>query len=90
VAFEIGSYEGTSSGVFATRRGRRDLDMSHLVKLNNDSFDYEIVSADQAKTLRRLAIDVQARGRVLTRMAIGIGRDLLTAKAFLDHCYFED
>jgi len=64
--------------------------MSRLVKLNKDSFDYEIVPAEQAKTLRKLAIDVQARGRVLTRMAIGIGRDLLTAKEFLDHGYFED
>jgi hypothetical protein len=64
--------------------------MTRLVRFNNDSFDYEILSADEAKTLRKLAIDVQARGRVLTRMAVNIGRDLLTAKGFLDHGNFED
>jgi hypothetical protein len=64
--------------------------MSRLTTLNNDDFDYTSLPADQAAALQKLAIDVQARGRRLTRTAVGIGRDLLAAKVFLNHGHFED
>jgi hypothetical protein len=64
--------------------------MAHPIPFNKRSFNYGIVPQHEAKELRQFAVNIQSRGRLLTRFAIKIGENLLKAKRYLDHGDFED
>jgi hypothetical protein len=64
--------------------------MDDIVPFNKRPFNYSVVPQREAKELRQFAVNIQSRGRLLTRFAIKIGENLLKAKRYLKHGDFED
>src|ERR1700722_2423431 len=65
--------------------------MARVVPFKKRHFDYDnIVPQHEAKELRQFAVNIQSSGRLLTRFAIKIGKNLHKAKRYLDHGDFED
>jgi hypothetical protein len=76
---------------FRNRMGNeRELKMARIVPFKR-RFDYDnIVPHHEAEELRKFAVNIQSGGRLLTRFAIKIGKDLFRAKGYLDYGDFED